>query len=392
MSGTGTAWADDLQLLVDGKPIWEAPKVERPKTALDLDHEFDHGSGIAISELTSEQVANLATLGRVWGFLKYHHPQVVSGQRHWDYELFRVLPKILAAADPAAANKVLLDWISALGVTPPCQPCARLDEKDLELRPDVAWLSDEKLLGAPLSKSLLAIYANRPAGKQFYVSKARNDNPSFDHESAYPAVTMPDAGFQLLAVYRFWNIVEYWSPNRDIVGENWDDVLAAFIRRVALARDSGAYKREMMALIAMDHDTHANLWGSLALRPPEGACQLPVTMRFVENRAVVTGYMAESGKASGLQIGDVVTQLDGVPVAKLVENWAPYYAASNDPTRLRDIARSMTRGACGEARVGVLRGTEETEIKTPRVPSMGQNASAGATHDLPGDTFRMLSD
>jgi hypothetical protein len=31
VTGTGKAWADDLQLLVDGKPIWEAPKLERPK-------------------------------------------------------------------------------------------------------------------------------------------------------------------------------------------------------------------------------------------------------------------------------------------------------------------------------------------------------------------------
>ena len=36
VAGTGKASADDLQLLVDGKPVWEAPKIERPKTALDL--------------------------------------------------------------------------------------------------------------------------------------------------------------------------------------------------------------------------------------------------------------------------------------------------------------------------------------------------------------------
>jgi C-terminal processing protease CtpA/Prc len=391
MAGTGTAWADDLQLLVDGKPIWEARKLERPKTALDLDHEFDKGSGIAVNELTSAQIANLATLGKVWGFLKYHHPEVVSGKRHWDYELFRVLPKILAAADRPAANKVLLDWITALGPVAPCQPCAKLDDKDLELRPDIAWLSDQKLLGAALSKSLLAIYANRPPDKQFYVSLVPGvGNPSFDHEAAYGAIKMPDAGFRLLAVYRFWNIVEYWSPNRDIVGENWDDVLIAFIPRVALAKDSGAYTREMLALVAMDHDTHANLWSSLGQRPPEGACQLPITVRFVENRAVVTGYSAESGKATGLEIGDVISQLDGVPVSKLVETWAPYYAASNEPTRLRDIARSMTRGACGDARVGVLRGSQESELRTPRVPSTGLTPNAGATHDRPGDPFQIL--
>ncbi|MGD0437184.1 MAG: CHAT domain-containing protein [Bryobacteraceae bacterium] len=35
--GVGKTWADDLQLLVDGNPIWNAPKVEQPKRILDLD-------------------------------------------------------------------------------------------------------------------------------------------------------------------------------------------------------------------------------------------------------------------------------------------------------------------------------------------------------------------
>jgi hypothetical protein len=92
LAGTGKAWADDLQLLVDGKPVWDAPKVERPKTALDRDHEFDNGSRINVTELSSIQVENLVKLGKIWGFLKYYHPSVTSGQYHWDYELFRILP------------------------------------------------------------------------------------------------------------------------------------------------------------------------------------------------------------------------------------------------------------------------------------------------------------
>src|SRR5581483_6440208 len=66
VSGTGTAWVDDLQLLVDGKPVWEAPKAQREKTVLDTDHEFDSGSGIALDKLTPVQVENLVTLGKVW--------------------------------------------------------------------------------------------------------------------------------------------------------------------------------------------------------------------------------------------------------------------------------------------------------------------------------------
>ena len=82
-TGTGTTWADDLQLLVDGKPIWDAPKRQEPVTPLDQDHAFNGGSGISTGELSKTQIDNLVTLGKVWGFLKYHHPAIVSGKRHW---------------------------------------------------------------------------------------------------------------------------------------------------------------------------------------------------------------------------------------------------------------------------------------------------------------------
>ena len=103
VAGTGKVWADDLRLLVDGRPMWEAPKVERPKTPIDLDREFDAGSGVVISTLTPAQIENLAMLGKVWGFLKYHHPAVTTGSRHWDYDLLRVLPAVLAARDQTRA-------------------------------------------------------------------------------------------------------------------------------------------------------------------------------------------------------------------------------------------------------------------------------------------------
>jgi C-terminal processing protease CtpA/Prc len=392
-SGTGRMWADDLRLLVDGKPIENVPRVEPPKTVVDLDREFDSGSGIVLKDLTKLQVANLAMLGKVWGYLKYHHPLITAGKRHWDYDLFRILPRVLSAADEPAARSAVYQWVTGLGTVPACSPCASLVESDLHLRPPATWLTDE-VLGAELGAVLRAIHRNRPAAKQqFYLSLVSGiGNPSFDHESPYASLKFPDAGYQLLALYRFWNIIEYWFPYRDVIEGNWDDALTAFIPRIALANDGDAYKREMMALIAGVHDTHANLWSSLAVRPPVGGCQLPVTLRFIENQTVVTGYShTDSGPATGLQLGDVVTAIDGVAVAELVKRWTPYYAASNPPTRLRDIARSMTRGECGQVAVRVRRENATLELKPTRVSESGLNATAGRTNDLPGDTFRKLS-
>ena len=393
LSGTGKTWADDLQLLVDGKPIWEAPKAERPTTALERDHQFDAGSGIVITgQMAKAQVDNLARLARVWGFLKYHHPKVTTGQIHWDYELFRVMPEILSARDSSSADSVLVKWIDSLGPVALCQRCAQLDRRDLYFGPDLGWIGDKNLLGKQLSQRLETIYANRTQGKQFYVSQVPGvGNASFDHELGYESLKFPDTGFQLLALFRFWNIVEYWSPYRDVTGEMWDGVLNEFIPRVGLAKDPESYRRELMALIAKAHDGHANLWSSLEDRPPVGNCRLPVDVRFVENLPVISGFSGTASNDLGeLKIGDAITDLDNVSVSKLIKSWAPYYGASNDAARMADIGRFMTRGQCGESSIGIRRGTQELKLKVIRVAATSSGPGRH-THDLPGPTFRLLS-
>lgn len=395
LSGAGKAWADDLQLLVDGKPVWDAPKVQRPQTVLDTDHEFDRESRITLNSLSAVQIENLATLGKVWGFLKYHHPQVTAGTRHFDYELLRVLPTILDAPDRKAANDAIRHWVDSLGAMTPCKECAALDESKIYLRPDLDWISDEIALGPDLSRTLQNIHRNRPAAaKQFYVSLAPGvGNPLFQNEPGY-SVHLPDPGFQILALYRYWNIIEYWYPYRDLVGDkNWNAILREFLPRIALAKNRDSYQLEMMALVARVQDTHANLWSSLAVRPPIGACRLPVDIRFVENQPVVATYSnPELGQATGLKPGDVIEQLDGIAVSDWIGQWMPYYAASNETTRLRDIGASMTRGDCAKPlALRIRRGGDTLDLKASRATSGQIDPKTSATHDRPGDALQILS-
>lgn len=383
LSGTGILWADDLELLVDGKPISDAaPMPVRP--SLPADHEFDSGSRIALNSLTPMQVSNLVTLGRVWGFLKYHHPAVTSGQRQWDYDLFRILPAVLAASDRAHADDAILGWIDKLGPVPPCSPCVAAPSGDLEIKPVLGWIHDRSSLGAPLSQRLESIYAAR-TGKQFYVSIAPDaGNPSFDHELSYAQVAFPDSGYQLLALFRWWNILQYWAPDRDVAGQDWPAVLAEFIPKLTLAKDKGAYELALFELIAKANDTHANLWSSLAARPPVGDCALPVTPRFVGDKLVI--YRVDSAK-SVFHLGDILDSIDGASIQSLVGKWSIYYADSNEAARQRDLAANLTRGACGAVSVKITRGSRTVQISAVRTPSQ----RTSVTHDLPGDTFRLLS-
>ena len=393
LAGGGTVWVDDMELLVDDVLPEEAPPYLPPPDAVTSDKEFDGGSRIEKISPSTAQTENLQLLGKVWGFVKYHHPRVTGGEVNWDYELFRVMPAVLAAADRPAAEQVLTDWLKKLGDPGRCSPCARAPDKPY-LAAENGWIRDPSVVGPELGDLLVRIHDARPAsGEQYYVGLTEIGNPDFGDEAAYAQPAAPDAGYRMLALYRFWNIIAYWFPYRDLLDDDWDDVLAEFIPRLMAAETPAAYRLVTLELVARVHDTHANLWSDLVVRPPWGPAQLPVVTRFVEGKAVVTGYThAELGPPTGLRVGDVIEALDGVPVDSLLKAWRPYYADSNEAARLRDQGRVLTKGAQGPVRVRGQRAGGPFDLTARRVPLADLDLGVGQTHDLPGDAFRRLTD
>ena len=228
-SGTGTVPADDLELLVNGMPDCAASDNANSCGPAG-------GSSVRLGFRCESQQPHADSgfepgdFERVWGFLKYHHPAITAGQQNWDTDLFRVMPKVLAARDREQANSVLLDSIDTLGPVPTCNPCVPVPAGDVDLKPELAWIHDRGALGAALSERLESIFANR-TGMQFFVSAASAGKSLFVHEPAYPGVKFPDSGYQLLALFRWWNIMQYRAPYRATAGQDWNAVLAEFLPR-----------------------------------------------------------------------------------------------------------------------------------------------------------------
>jgi hypothetical protein len=386
----GKVWADDLQLTVDGRVLNEAPKVEREKTVLERDREVPSGSRIAQRSMTQAQIENLAVLAEVWGFLKYHHPRVAAGQYHWDFELLRVLPRVLAAESTEARNRSLVEWIDRIGQPLPCDSCGA-PQGEVHLPAPIDWIRDSDRLGSDLSNRLLHVYSGRhDEGPQFYVTLVDGiGNPSFDHELPYSDQHPPDGGFRILALARLWNIVEYWFPYRNQLDDDWPSVLREFIPRFLSAEDWDTYRLELLAFVSRIGDTHANLWAALDVRPPVGRCYLPVATGAVEGRVVVTDLLDDRpGPESELEIGDVIESIDDRPVDTLMNQWATYYAASNEARRRNDLASYIGRGPCGDTNIGVRRQNELLTVPTARIPL---DQPPRVPRDRPGETFQRLS-
>ena len=391
--GTGAVWVDDVELTVDGRPYAEAPTREIAPLPWELDTEFDKSSRFGAVAPDSDEIERLARAIEVWGFVKYHHPAVAAGEVHIDFELFRLLPRVHSAHGGHELNELLASWIHDLGDIDACIDCAKLTG-DLHLGPDIDWIRDHERLGDDLSRRLVQIYENRGvSGNHVFVGvNPGAGHPDFSGEAQYSTIREPDAGFRLLALARIWNIVRYWYPYRDLVGGSWGQILREYIPRLSVQLSRDEYVREMLHLVSRIKDTHVNIWNGLDHRPPNGDCVVDASFRFVGNEAVV--WDVSDDIKSALRIGDVIRSVDGRDIGDLIVEWTPYYAASNEPTRLRDIARSLTAGPCDDVQIELTRisdNDEETHSTVlPREPKRSATANSSYTHDREGPTYQDL--
>ena len=342
--GKGSAWFDDFVLTIDGKNVQTLEEKAKTVFKANLDKEFDGGSRIKFPELTDGLIANLELLGRIWGFLKYHHLEVGKGNYNWDYELFRMLPEYLEAPDASNRDQILLNWIARYGQIVPCEKCKKT-AKDAFLKPDLSWIKSSGMSLALVIK-LNEMYQNRHQGKHFYIRMAPNvGNPEFLNENAYGNMPYPDEGFRLLALYKYWNMIQYFFPYKHLMDKDWNTTLKEYIPKFIHAKDELEYELAAVQIIGDIKDTHANLWGGNdKVQEMRGVFYPPFHVQFIENKLVMTDYYnPELQPAAELKLGDVITHINGKTTESIVNSLREYYPASNDAAKMRDISTDLLR-------------------------------------------------
>ncbi|WP_159637733.1 S41 family peptidase [Sphingobacterium composti Ten et al. 2007 non Yoo et al. 2007] len=344
--GKGKMWIDNLKISIDGKDLNNENLEIYTKVILpaDKDKEFDKSSNITFPYLTSETINNLELLGRIWGFLKYNHPEIAKGYYNWDYELFRILPDYLKVKNNQERDNILSNWINKYGNLPICKEC-KSTSNDAVLKPNLLWIENSNLT-TTLKKSLKEIYKNRNQGENYYIKLHPNvGSPDFTNENPYSDMLFPDDGFRLLSVYKYWNMIEYFFPNKHLTDKKWDLVLKEYIPKFINAKNELEYELVALQLIGEINDTHANLWGGgdkiMELRGNNFA---PFRAEFVENKYVVVDYYnPEFSERSKLKVGDIITHINNKPVKPILDSLKSYYPSSNEAAMLRDISADLLR-------------------------------------------------
>jgi C-terminal processing protease CtpA/Prc len=298
---------------------------------------LDKVSDIKIEHLNRKQTEDLNKLCKVWGFVKYYHPKVISASVNWDYELFRVMPKVIEAEDSNEVDRILYDWINALGEV---KKGIERDNEDVRMAPDIKWIKDDHFLSKELSDLLVKV-------SETYISKRNNAYASFEknsmyvdfkNEKPYPNMRYDDDGYKILSLFRYWNIIEYYYPYRTVMGEDWDGVLTEFIPKFVECKDAISYKLTVAELTTKIHDSHAGVKDySMGLNRYWGQNIVPIRFQLVEGKVVITDKVEKYAMDSSVQIGDIVLKINDKDIFDVIKEKSKYVSSSNDKRIVKDL-------------------------------------------------------
>jgi C-terminal processing protease CtpA/Prc len=289
------------------------------------------------------ETQRLTTLARVWGFLKYHHPGIAQPHLDWDSVLIATIPRVLATRSTHAVNDQLAGWLMALGplpTTPAVLPTSLLDRNA-----DFAWLHQDPLLEPRLRTALLRLWQCHAFPAHHPTLSTTAGGIIVHHEQAYADTALPTLAGRLLALFRYWNIIQYYYPYKYAIGIEWTTVLRTFTPRFQRATTPLAYHLLVLELAAQLHDTHAFVYGSSVLSTHFGDYYPPLELTLLDGQVVVAQvYSDVSPTPLPVRVGDVVLQANGEAVPQLLARCRPYVAASTPAAATRDLLRFVVRG------------------------------------------------
>ncbi len=289
-----------------------------------------------------------------------------------DTELFELIPQIINASSNAESNAILLDWIEGLEeITDIMEDEGYPDPQYVKLYPYFSWITED-VLGAALLEEVEKV---RMAYRSYQTHRYYDivyDIVAFKGENAYATMSYSNLNYRLLGLFRYWNMIQYFFPYRNLFDEDWHEVLNNFIPLFIAGDTEYDYKYNILALITKIGDSHANVWNYQRVLQPilkygTEYFDTVVTVKFVEGKAIVAGFKNEAlGLATGLIPGDIIETVDGKRVDEIVEELLPVTSASNYPTQLRIIAQKLLLSLNNTVKVSYRRDNKvyEAELNT----------------------------
>jgi C-terminal processing protease CtpA/Prc len=318
--------------------------------------------------ISQEEEKPLIALCQLWGFLKYHHPSVAEGNYDWDKELMLKISEIEQVEKEVEWKEILDNWIDSLPQIE-ANITKSLPDRRITLKPNYGQLfNPDYFLKETISK-IDYILKNAVISNSHYIHINQGSGlMTIKNESDYKEVLKPNLQYRLLALFKHWNLVNYFFPYREMCDQDWNDVLVEMLPDFVKNENPDDYFMNCLKLHAKIDDSHgffANF--SDKYQKYIGMYQAPLDVRFIENELVVIGVLGNDNVVEkAVMVGDVIIAIDGKPIQEIVSKMLPYTEGSNLAVKHRNIVRHILRGNEKHVELMLLRNDERSTVEIIR--------------------------
>lgn len=313
-----------------------------------------------VTEVYHERLYHLC---KVWGYAKYTHPEVATCKVDWDQELLESVSKV--SDQDLDFNQFLLDLLDEAGQIPNKTSPKPVFEKEETYNLNLEWF-DSPIFDSKVTEKLGILRDNYRATIQCKIKGFNgvgnpdlgNDNYLYSEESYFPSEPQ-----RILALFRYWNIINYFFPYKYQMDQDWDLTLKQFIPSIVGAQNELDFVLAFKEMTTYINDSHA-FFNNQKYYEWLGSNITPFFVKYIENQTVIV-KVHESVKGE-IEVGDIITHIDGQPIEVIRNDIRKYTEGSNEPTINRNINNTLIRGTGGRFNLTINNENGEKSVELIR--------------------------
>ena len=349
---------------------------------------FDLRSGDLLSDLLdSPQIGSALTdvpletpAQRIW----IHNGLKGSLPSAFYYSAFQTRPGVHIAPAPHVQRHEVTLILGENGHLPAIAAALRAAGKGTVTTSPHYWTSGVDTLTMPLGKDMDAIVRlSEPVLKGDNASPYPTPQP----DRAYEDMRYPSAEYRILAAYKIWGVFHYFFAYRDLMDEDWDDLLPAYLPKFIAAKDAREYNLTIAEMVTHVADSHAAVQ-SKELSEYFGEAPVGLRLRLIERKPVITEVLDDEAKKAGVQVGDIVTKVDGENIVDRFHRESNYISSSTAQSSGYLVLYQILNGRNGSLASLVVSSADgqTREIQLKRSASY----SAALRNQRTGDVIKLL--
>ncbi len=275
---------------------------------------------------TFDRTGRLFYLCKVWGFVKYYSENnSPMSSIDIDQLLFDALSESNECNSKEAFTSVLLNLITSIQKDPTSERNPYKDTHDYALT-NFRWMNDTIFLNETIREQLHHIFLNHSGQSYFIDYLSQVGNIMQVNEKEEPD-TLPNYNVRLLGLFRYWNVIHYFYPNKYSVDGSWDRILYESIPHFEAADTEKDYRLSVYRLIRKLRDMH-NAHNYLTDPIVSGQYRPNFNMLKINDEFIISKFLIPN-EESPFQKGDRVIRINGKDAHLLYDSLRAYVGGGN---------------------------------------------------------------